>query len=127
MTLLCLGLAAHLAVQLAVLENTVDNTTRDHRAWSRTAAALHRLGVRPPCLLTGGDAIPVAFYTGCSSAATSGHNANSTEAAITATARRIPVAALVPDATRPPGYARTWPFTPLDGLRLYYSLPRSGR
>ncbi|MEU7303151.1 hypothetical protein [Streptomyces sp. NPDC007206] len=126
-TLLCLGLAAHLAVQLAVLENTVDNTTRDHRGWSRTAAALHRLGVRPPCLLTGDSAIPVAFYTGCSSAATSGHNANSTEAAITATARRIPVAALVPDTSGPPGYARTWPSASLDGQRLYYSVPGSGR
>ncbi|MGW0212245.1 hypothetical protein ACWDZ8_43390 [Streptomyces sp. NPDC003233] len=126
-TLLCLGLAAHLAVQLAVLEKTVRNTTADHRGWSRAAALLHRLGVRPPCLLTGDGAIPVAFYTGCSSAATAGHNANGTQEAIIGTARRIPVAALVPDGTRPPGYARHWPSEPLDGQRLYYSVPRGGR
>ncbi|AOR36858.1 hypothetical protein BFF78_03360 [Streptomyces fodineus] len=125
--LLCLGLAAHLAVQLAVLENTVSNTTEDRRGWSRTAAALHRLGVRPPCLLTGNAAVPVAFYTGCASATTSGHDAGSTEHAITATARRMPVAALVPDGSRPPGYARDWPSEPLDGQRLYYFLPRGGR
>ncbi|TQK79716.1 hypothetical protein FB563_7565 [Streptomyces puniciscabiei] len=126
-TLLCLGLAGHLAVQLAVLENTVDGTTEAHRGWSRTADALHRLGVRPPCLLTGDGAIPVAFYTGCSSAATAGHNANSTEEAILRTARRIPVAALVPDGTRPPGYARDWPSEPLGGQRLYYAVPGGGR
>ncbi|WP_433456193.1 hypothetical protein ACQPXS_42320 [Streptomyces sp. CA-142005] len=125
--LLCLGLAAHLAVQLAVLENTVDGATESHGAWSRTATALHRVGVRPPCLLTGDEAIPVAFYTGCSSAATTGHNANSTEEAIIGTARRIPVAVLVPGGSRPPGYARDWPSEPLDGQRLYYSLPGSGR
>ncbi|MFF4685328.1 hypothetical protein [Streptomyces sp. NPDC001307] len=125
--LLCLGLAAHLAVQLAVLENTVDGATEAHGAWSRTATALHRLGVRPPCLLTGDEAIPVAFYTGCSSAATAGHNANSTEEAIIRTARRIPVAVVVPGGSRPPGYARDWPSEPLDRQRLYYSLPGSGR
>ncbi|MGW7522271.1 hypothetical protein [Streptomyces sp. NPDC054783] len=126
-TLLCLGLAGHLAVQLAVLVNTVDGAVEAHRGWSRTAGALHRVGVRPPCLLTGDGAIPVAFYTGCSSAETTGHNANSTEEAIIGTARRIPVAALVPDGTRPPGYARDWPSEPLDGQRLYYSVPGGGR
>ncbi|MEU6776934.1 hypothetical protein [Streptomyces sp. NPDC046759] len=125
-TLLCLGLAAHLAVQLAVLVHTVDTAGAERRGWSRTAATLHRLGVRPPCLLTGGEAIPVAFYTGCASAATAGHNANSTGAQIAATARRIPVAALVSAGSRPPGYARAWPSEPYDGGRLSYSVPRSG-
>ncbi|MEU2555540.1 hypothetical protein ABZ589_28335 [Streptomyces sp. NPDC013313] len=122
-TLVALCLAAHLAVQLAVLTAVVGRTTAAHRDWSRTAAALHRVGVRPPCLLTGPEAIPVAFYAGCSSAATSGHNANSTDATITRTARRTPVAALVPTGSRPPGYARTWPFVPLTGVRLYYAVP----
>ncbi|MGW2741071.1 hypothetical protein [Streptomyces sp. NPDC001450] len=125
-TLLPLGLAAHLAVQLAVLEGAVDRTTAAHRDWSRTAAALHGLGVRPPCLVTGHEAIPVAFYAGCSSAATTGHNANSTAEAITRTARHTPVAALVPAGSRPPRYARSWPSVPLDGLRLYYAVPEAG-
>ncbi|MEU9479858.1 hypothetical protein [Streptomyces sp. NPDC048191] len=126
-TLVCLGLGAHLAVQLAVLVHTVDGATAQRRGWSRTAAALHRLGVRPPCLLTGGDAIPIAFYTGCASAATAGHNANSTEAGLARTARRIPVAVLVPAGSRPPGYARDWPAEPFDGGRLYHTVPGSGR
>ncbi|MFI2205035.1 hypothetical protein ACH47Z_30450 [Streptomyces sp. NPDC020192] len=126
-TLLGLGLAGHLAVQLAVLVHTVDRTTRAHQAWSRTAAALHRLGVRPPCLLTGDDALPVAFYTGCSSAATDGPNTNSTADRIATTARRTPVAVLVPAGSRPPGYADGWRSAPLEGQRLYYSVPGSGR
>ncbi|MEU6507153.1 hypothetical protein [Streptomyces sp. NPDC046942] len=125
--LLGLGLAAHLAVQLAVLTHTVDRTTQAHKAWSRTATALHRLGVRPPCLLTGNDALPVAFYTGCSSAATDGADANSTPARIAATARRTPVSVLVPTGSQPPPYARAWPVEPLDGQWLYYSVPGSGR
>ncbi|MFE0389421.1 hypothetical protein ACFW1F_35965 [Streptomyces bungoensis] len=124
-TLVVLGLAAHLAVQIAVLTRTVERTTAAHRAWSRTAATLHRVGVTPPCLLTGHEAIPVAFYAGCSSAAASGHNANSTVAAIAGTARRTPVAVLVAHGSRPPGYARHWPSVPLDGLRLYYAVPEA--
>ncbi|MGW4568857.1 hypothetical protein ACWEN3_43130 [Streptomyces sp. NPDC004561] len=125
-TLLCLGLATHLAVQLAVVVHTASNATVAHRSWSRTAAALHRLGVRPPCLLTGDEAIPPAFYAGCSSATTAGHNGNSTADAIARTARRIPVAALVPTGTRPPGYARAWTWAPVDGGRLYYGVPKAG-
>jgi hypothetical protein len=108
-TLLTVGLAGHLAVQLAVLERTVSRTNTQHRDWSRTAAELHRLGVRKPCLLTGQDAIPVAFYTGCASAATQGHNANTSQAIIDRTARRIPVANITPTAGHPPAYARDWP------------------
>lgn len=115
-TVLALGLAGHLAVQYAVLDRTVDRTVADHRAWARSAAALHRLGVRPPCLLTGHEAIPVAYYTGCSSGATSGHNVNTTTADILRTARRVPVAALTAPGAAPPAYARTWELHPLDGL-----------
>lgn len=125
-TLVAIGLAAHLAVQLAVLENTVGRTTAARRDWSRTADELHRLGVRAPCLLTGHDAIPIAFYAGCSSAATSGHNANSTRADIERTARSTPVAALVTAGDRPPAYARSWPSTSVGGLRLYYATPAAG-
>ncbi|MDV9178164.1 hypothetical protein R6V09_49590 [Streptomyces sp. W16] len=108
-TLLAVGLAGHLAIQLAVLEHTVSRTNVQHRDWSRTAAELHRLGVRKPCLLTGQDAIPVAFYTGCASAATGGHNANTSRTVIDRTARRMPVADLTPAGSRPPAYAHDWP------------------
>ncbi|GGW71349.1 hypothetical protein GCM10010503_55970 [Streptomyces lucensis JCM 4490] len=123
LALVCVGLAGHLAVQLAVLARTVDGATASHRDWSRTADRLHRLGVRPPCLLTGRQAIPIAFYTGCASAATSGHNANSSVAVIARTARRMPVAVLVPEGSRPPAYARHWPVSRFDDVLLYHAVP----
>jgi len=108
-TVLTIGLAGHLAIQLAVLERTVDRTDTQHRDWSRTAAELHRLGVREPCLLTGQDAIPIAFYAGCASAAIGGHNADTSLTTLDRTARRMPVADIRPTGSRPPAYARDWP------------------
>ncbi|TLS46950.1 hypothetical protein FE633_06725 [Streptomyces montanus] len=106
--LVALALAAHLAVQYVVLERTVDRSTAARKGWTRTAAELHRLGVRPPCLLTGYEALPVAFYAGCSSGQTNGPNANTTRADIERTARRLPVATLTTLGGQPPAYARTW-------------------
>ncbi len=117
-TLLVVGLAGHLAVQLAVLERTVSRTNAQHRDWSRTAAELHRLGVNRPCLLTGQDAIPIAFYTGCASAATGGHNANTSRTALDRTAHRMPVADITPVGSRPPAYAHDWPAHRYGGLDL---------
>ncbi|GCB43441.1 hypothetical protein [Streptomyces sp. NL15-2K] len=118
-TLVAIGLAGHLAVQYAVLDRTVDRTTADRRDWARTAADLHRLGVRPPCLLTGHQALPIAYYTGCSSAATQGSNANSTLAEILRTAERIPTAALTEPGGSPPGYARDWAVHRSAGFDLH--------
>jgi hypothetical protein len=106
--LVALALAGHLAVQLVVLVYTVDRTADSREDWARTAGALHRLGVRPPCLLTGHEAIPIGYYTGCSSGATSGNNENTTVAEILDTARRIPVAAITAPGGTPPAYARSW-------------------
>ncbi|WP_369250190.1 hypothetical protein [Streptomyces sp. R41] len=118
-TLVALGLAGHLAVQFAVLQATVQRTTDSHRAWAATAADLHRLGVRPPCLLTGHEAVPIAFYAGCSSVATSGHNANTTETDIVRSGRREPVGVLTTPGGRPPAYARDWAPHPAGDLRVY--------
>ncbi|MER6121684.1 hypothetical protein ABT173_03075 [Streptomyces sp. NPDC001795] len=128
-TLVAVALAGHLAVQYEVLHRTVHRTTADHRAWSRTAAELHRLGVRPPCLLTGNEAIPIAFYAGCSSAETSGSNENSTAAAVARTAQRMPVAYLDTPSGRPPSYARGWSSHSFDGVRILVAPPvaRDGR
>jgi hypothetical protein len=114
-----LGVLGHLAAQYAVLARTVERTTVSHRAWDRTAAELRRLGVRPPCLLTGDYAIPIAFYAGCSSAHTHGDNADTTRAGILRTAERVPVAALVAPGGGPPEFARAWPAHQTAGLRLY--------
>jgi hypothetical protein len=119
LSLVVLAVAAHLAVQYAVLAHTVSRTTAAHREWDRTAAELHRLGVRPPCLLTGDNALPIAFYTGCRSAATTGPNANATAAGIAEAARRMPAAALVAGHGSPPAYARAWAVHRFGDLRLY--------
>ncbi|MET7473336.1 hypothetical protein ABZT17_03075 [Streptomyces sp. NPDC005648] len=107
-TLVAVGVAGHLAVQLAVLETAVSRTTAEHRVWARSADDLRRLGMRPPCLLTGGDSVPIAFYAGCGSAHTGGHDADTTAAALTRTAQRVPVALLTTDPGHPPAYARGW-------------------
>src|SRR5690606_16463507 len=67
-----LYVAGYLAVQLTVLVYTADSNIASRRDGTRAAGELHRLGVRPPCLITGHQAIPVGYYTGCSSGATSG-------------------------------------------------------
>jgi hypothetical protein len=123
--LVALALAGHLAAQYAVLDRTVDRTTRDRQDWARAADALHGLGVRPPCLLTGHEAIPLGYYTGCSSGNTAGHNENTTPAEIERTARRVPAAALTVPGGRVPGYARTWTPYRVGDLRVLVA-PRPG-
>ncbi|MFJ3671066.1 hypothetical protein ACIPSE_31850 [Streptomyces sp. NPDC090106] len=113
------GLTGHLAVQYLVLERTVQRTTAAHREWARTADELHRAGVRAPCMLAGYQALPTAFYAGCSSAATSGHNANSTPGAIVRATRWTHVAVIVAPGEKPPGYARSWQAHRMGELRAY--------
>ncbi|MEU1852794.1 hypothetical protein ABZ499_26850 [Streptomyces sp. NPDC019990] len=115
-SLVALGLAGHLAVQIAVLESVVSRNTDNRRDWGRTADALHGLGVRPPCLLVGHEAIPIGYYTGCSSGATSGNNESTTPAEILRTADRLPVAHLTAAGGIPPRYARSWPVHRISDL-----------
>ncbi|WP_405574069.1 MULTISPECIES: hypothetical protein [Streptomyces] len=107
-TLLAIALAGHLAVQYAVLSRAVERTTVSHAAWSRVVGQLHRLGVRPPCLLSGHESVPIAYYAGCASVHTHGNNANTTAAEIGRAAQRMPVAVLTTRTSGPPPYARTW-------------------
>jgi hypothetical protein len=125
-SLVALGLAGHLAVQYTVLHRTVDRTTADRHAWSRTAAELHRLGVRPPCLLAGYESVPIAFYTGCSSAATDGSNENSTAGDIARIAGRMPAAYLDTVAGRLPSYAHDWSAHSFDGVHIYVAPTAAG-
>ena len=94
---------------------TPPRTADSRRDWAGTAAALHRLGVRPPCLVTGFEAIPIGYYTGCSSGAIAGNNESTTAGEILRTADRVPVAALTgPDGT--PARAGTY-YLRLTGTR----------
>ncbi|MFJ6070508.1 hypothetical protein ACIQFU_06595 [Streptomyces sp. NPDC093065] len=107
-TLVALAVAGHLAVQFSVLAGTVNRNVDSREDWARVAGELHRLGIRPPCLLTGHESIPIGYYTGCSSGSTGGNNENTTTAEILDAARRIPVAALTGPGGIPPAYARDW-------------------
>lgn len=121
-------LAAHLTVQFVVLEHTVRGSAANRVAWSRTASALHASGVRPPCLVSGYEAVPIAFYAGCRSAQTEGHDTGTTAAALTRAAHRIPVAVLTPTGDRPPAYARTWSVQRVGALRVHVApFVRRGR
>src|SRR5690606_9718533 len=121
------GVAGHVAVQLTVLVDPAGRNIDSRRDWTRAAGELHRLGGRPPCLITGHQAIPVGYYTGCSSGATSGNNANTTVATILRTADRVPVATLVAPGGAPPPYARSWPEHRVGELRVRVAPPPGER
>ncbi|WP_326693837.1 hypothetical protein [Streptomyces sp. NBC_01766] len=106
--LVTLVLMGHLVGQYVVLSHTVTRNAAAHDGYARVATGLHGLGVTPPCLVTGDNAIPIGYYAGCASAATAGNNANTTVRGITGTAARRPTAVLVPVGQRPPDYARGW-------------------
>jgi hypothetical protein len=114
--LVVVGIAGHLTIQQQVLVHTVARTKTTHGDYARIAADLHQLGVRPPCLLTGDHAIPIAFYARCTSVQTSGNNTNATQAGILAAVGHRPVAVLRARGERPPAYARAWPARALPGL-----------
>lgn len=96
--------------------------------YAAVAGALNRLGVRPPCVVSGKQAVPIAYCAGCSSRQTGGHDASTTPEGIRAAARRTPVAVLVTGRAEPPDYARAWRSVPLlctRGSGPYRGLPSS--
>ncbi|MFK0252318.1 hypothetical protein [Streptomyces sp. NPDC090445] len=114
---LCLALAAHLALQL-LLTATVAGRSRDMRtALTTVVAELHRLGVRPPCVVSGEEAVRVAFRAWCASRQVyGGHDGSISVAGLTALAARMPAAVLVADGAAPPPWARGWRPYPLPSL-----------
>ncbi|MEU9981817.1 hypothetical protein [Streptomyces sp. NPDC050856] len=114
--LLAVAVAGHLAVQYRVLESVADRVRRDTVDLGRVAAALRAQGVRPPCVVSGEDAIRVAYRAGCASRQPSGHDGSITPGALTATGLRRPVAVLVSDLGGVPAYARRWRVRPLPDL-----------
>lgn len=70
-------------------------------------------------MLTGYEGVPIAFYAGCSSVDTDGHNANTTAGAIVRAGQRIPVGVLIAPGEKPPAYARTWETHRVGHLMVY--------
>ncbi|HWU11635.1 MAG TPA: hypothetical protein VN520_35690, partial [Streptomyces sp.] len=115
---LTLALAAHLAVQLSVLSQVVRTSHATSTRFTAVAGELNRLGVRPPCVVSGDDAVPVAYYAGCASRQTGGHDASITPEALRALARRVPTAVLAAEDGRPAPAA--------DGAREEHRPPGRG-
>ena len=61
-------LVVQLLAQHLVLDHEVGGTVTFHDDYTRIAAALAARGVRPPCLISGVQYIPIAFDAGCASA-----------------------------------------------------------
>ncbi|WP_377271592.1 hypothetical protein [Peterkaempfera sp. SMS 1(5)a] len=110
--LLVLLLLGYAGVQVAVLHRTVRVQAEARNDWAQLATALHRAGVSPPCVVTGTEAIPVAYYARCRALEVQGNNGNTTEAALLAESHRRPTA-MVLLGYPPPPWARDWPATAL--------------
>ncbi|HEX6519060.1 MAG TPA: hypothetical protein VF070_03480 [Streptosporangiaceae bacterium] len=82
---------AQLAAQHVVLDHEAGGTVTFHHDYSVIAARLAAVGVRPPCLVSGAQYIPIAFYAGCASTGSAGRPA-----------------VLVGSGHKPPPFARHW-------------------
>ncbi|MCL2554402.1 MAG: hypothetical protein FWE75_19915 [Actinomycetia bacterium] len=106
--LVAVALCAHLGVQLAVLHGVTRNNRLLSREYAAVAARLHAHGVRPPCVLSGDNAVPVAYYTGCASRQMAGPDRSIAAGELSALSRREPVALLIPEGQAAPGFAVGW-------------------
>lgn len=111
---LCVALAAHLALHLALTATLGARGRANRTAFTAVAAALHREGVRPPCVVSGEEAVRVAFLAGCASRQVyGGHDGSITADGLAALGRTRPAAVLVAGGARPPAWARGWRPLPL--------------
>ncbi|MEU9378747.1 hypothetical protein AB0D94_34025 [Streptomyces sp. NPDC048255] len=119
------ALFVHTAVQGAVLHRVDERSRNQHRVLTATGHALHRLGVRPPCVVSGEQAIPIAYYAGCASRQVGGHDASISAERLAVLGRSRPVAVISAGRARPPSFARSWPASPLPGGYVAWLAPRS--
>jgi hypothetical protein len=122
---LAVALAGHLAVQFAVVVNKAAESRSSRHDFTKAAARLHSLGVRPPCVLSGDHAVQLSFYARCASRQTGGPDAATTPAGLRAATRHSAVAVIVPMGAERPAFTRGWRVFPLpnntrfDGHRAY--------
>ncbi|SEK58112.1 hypothetical protein [Streptacidiphilus jiangxiensis] len=102
------GLATHLVGQYRQLNQEVAYTVASRADQPYAVPQLARLGLTGDCLLTGEDAEPLGWYTGCRAVETSGNDTNITTAELLREATRQPTALLLYPGDEVPGYARTW-------------------
>ncbi|PZG02723.1 hypothetical protein C1I99_01335 [Micromonospora deserti] len=121
------GFAGHLAIQAGILHHVVAEQVRGRGDWTRLVETLRSHGVRPPCVISGHEAIPVAYHAGCRALEDRGFNRNATTAQLRQAAATGPFALLVKDSA-PPEWAAGWQRVPVpdlttSGWAVY--LPRS--
>ncbi|MFI5522181.1 hypothetical protein [Streptomyces platensis] len=121
--LLVLALTGHEAIQLAILHKMVRSTARAQSGIDRVSRTLREAGLRPPCVVSGEEAVRVAYQAGCASRQPQGHDAGITPAGLARLAASRPAAVLV-DGRKPPAYARGWrpvPLPPVPGLKSLHA------
>lgn len=109
--LLAAVLLGYAAVQTAVAHRTARVQAAARDDWAELATALHQAGINPPCVVTGVEAIPVAYYTRCRALEVLGNNINTTPAGLLAATHRLPTA-LVLRGGSPPPWAHGWTGVP---------------
>ncbi|MFF1263942.1 MULTISPECIES: hypothetical protein [unclassified Streptomyces] len=117
------ALLAHLAVQYAVLAQASERSRRQHRDLTAAATELRRHAVRPPCVITGGDYVPIAHYTGCSSRQPAGHDDSITSGRLLALGRTMPLVVLTAPGRPRPSLARDLTPVTLPGGRVAWLPP----
>ncbi|MEU7556383.1 hypothetical protein AB0B01_29360 [Streptomyces sp. NPDC044571] len=114
---LCAALVAHLALQFAIAGGAAARSRADRAAFTAVAGELRRLGVRPPCVLSGTEAVRAAFATGCAARQVyGGHDGSITARGLISLARTRPTAVLVSGGLQPPPWAHDWHPHPLPDL-----------
>ena len=101
------GFTGHLAIQAGILHHVVSEQSRRSADWTRMAQTLRSHGVRSPCVISGDEAIPIAYYTGCRALEDQGNNRNASTAQLRQAAANGSFALLVKDSA-PPDWARDW-------------------
>jgi hypothetical protein len=101
-----LAIVFQVLVQGVVLNHQVAEKAVYFGDYGRIATDLHRLGVRMPCLIKGGQYIPIAYYAGCDSAGK-----------IPASPGPEHVVYLLYRGSRLPRYARGWTAYQLPNIR----------
>ncbi|WP_346125020.1 hypothetical protein [Micromonospora coerulea] len=110
-----LGFAGHLAIQAGILHHVVAEQVRSRGDWTRLVQTLRSHGVRPPCVISGHEAIPIAYYAGCRALEDRGYNRNASTAQLRQAAATGRFALLV-KGSAPPDWARDWHRIPVPNL-----------
>jgi hypothetical protein len=118
-------LAAQATGQQVVLARMVRNQQSARLDYVAISDELHGLGVRAPCTLSGEQAPPLAFYTGCRSLQIAGNDASVDVAALLGETNTTRLA-VVERLGRRPHYTQGWlrhAFTTPNGRRWRVYLP----